>query len=372
MNKMKRFIDILVPVTSCNLSCHYCYLDQNGRKGSKVTPFQYSAEHIGKALSKKRLGGVCHFNMCGWGETLIPQEIVPIVRAILEQGHYVWIVTNGLLTNRINELMDFPEELRKRLGLKFSYHYLELIRTKQIEKFFTNVKNVKKHSCSFSIEVTPSDELIPYIEEIKEVTFREVGAWPHITVARTEKDPEIPILTKLSKEEYQKIWGVFKSDMFDFKMSLWGDKREEYCYAGCWSGLLNLGNGDLRACYESRLHQNIFKDIHKPIHFVAIGRHCNMPHCYNAHSFLALGNIPEINTYTYAQIRNRVCDDGSEWLNPKMKAFISQRLEDNNKEFGIVEKATNEIMFNIKSVQRIIKKKHEIRMNQKKVKNAKK
>ena len=33
---------------------------------------------------------------------------------------------------------------------------------------------------SFAVEVTPHDELIPQIESIKELVYREVGAWPHI------------------------------------------------------------------------------------------------------------------------------------------------------------------------------------------------
>lgn len=52
---------------------------------------------------------------------------------------------------------------------------------------------------SFTIEVTPSDELIPYIDEMKEVSLREFGALPHITVARDESKPDYPLLTKLSK-----------------------------------------------------------------------------------------------------------------------------------------------------------------------------
>ena len=30
---------------------------------------------------------------------------------------------------------------------------------------------------SFTVEVTPHDELIPQIESIKELVYREVGAW---------------------------------------------------------------------------------------------------------------------------------------------------------------------------------------------------
>lgn len=36
MEKMKRFIDIHVPVTSCNLHFHYCYVIQNNLKDTSL------------------------------------------------------------------------------------------------------------------------------------------------------------------------------------------------------------------------------------------------------------------------------------------------------------------------------------------------
>lgn len=370
MDKMKRFIDIQVPITHCNLKCDYCYITHMKKRDTKINPFMYPAEHIGKALSKKRLGGTCLFNMCGYGETLIPEEIIPIISAILEQGHYLWIVTNGLIVKRFEELMKLPQKFKNRLAFKFSFHYRELVRTGQMELFWSNVKLVQENGCSFSIEVTPTDELIPYIEKVKKEVESHVDALPHITIARNqESEKYIPILSKLSKKEYKNTWKTFNSDMFNFKMSVWGQKRNEYCYAGYWSGLLNIGNGDLKACYESRVHNYIFNDISKPIHFTAIGCHCKMPHCYNSHSFLALGNIPEIRTCTYDRIRNRICTDGTEWLNKQMKEFISQRLEDNNKQFGLGKKVINEFWYYYLSIKRYMKRKWEISTEKRKCKN---
>jgi len=56
-----------------------------------------------------------------------------------------------------------------------------------------------------------------------------------------------------------------------------------------------------------------------------------MPHCYNAHSFLTFGDIVDIETPTYATMRNRVCEDGTEWLTPTYKEIFSQKLVDSNK-----------------------------------------
>lgn len=337
---MKRFIDVMVPSSTCNLCCHYCYVPQETKR-SMASSFLYEPEHIGKALSRKRMGGICHFNICGVGETLIPTQIVNITREILTNGHYVMIVNNGTITQRIRQFARFPMKLKERLGFKFSFHYLELIKKKMLGVFFDNIDLVKKAGMSFSVEITPSDELEPYIEEIKNICREKVGALPHLTIPRNMKVPEIVLLSKHPIDEFMEKWGGFDSEMLRFKKSTWGVKRHEYCYAGAWSGLLNIGNGILTACYGSEISQNIFEDLKKPIQFVAIGKGCVMPHCYNSHSLLTLGNIPKIKG-VYANIRNRKSEkDGSEWLKPKMKEFLSRRLEDYNKKFTVLGKLRN-------------------------------
>ena len=70
------------------------------------------------------------FNICATGETLIPNEVVEYTRAILAQGHYVMIVTNGLLKKRFEEFSEFPESYRKRLFFKISFHYGIYCKTK--------------------------------------------------------------------------------------------------------------------------------------------------------------------------------------------------------------------------------------------------
>lgn len=174
MDKIVKFIDLDVPITKCNLKCHYCYVMKNNVRDTADTIFKYTPEHIGRALTQERLGGICHFNMCGHGETLIPKEVIQITREILNNGHYLMIVTNGLLSNRIKELIEMPMTLRERLGFKFSFHYLELLRTNQMDVFFNNIRMVREAGCSFSVELTPSDELIPYISDVKNKMMDEL------------------------------------------------------------------------------------------------------------------------------------------------------------------------------------------------------
>jgi len=334
MEKMKRFIDIWVPVTTCTLRCHYCYITHNRLFGNKLPNFKYGVETFRKGLSKERLGGVCMINLCGGGETLLPPEMPQYIRALLEEGHYVMVVTNATVDRAFDEISKFPSELMKRLFFKFSYHYLELKKKNLFDKFFGNIRKVVDAGASFTLEATPSDELIPYIDEMKELSIKEVGAVCHVTVARDEHDlSTIPILSKMTPDEYYKTWSVFNSEFFEYKFSVFSEKRKEFCYAGDWTLFLNMGTGILQQCYCSLYNQNIFDDVAKPINFKAIGHFCQQPHCFNAHAFLTFGAIPEHNSPYYDIIRNRKRQDGTEWLGEDMKSFMHQKLKDNNQEY---------------------------------------
>lgn len=330
MDKIIKFIDCGIPTFACNFRCKYCYVAQNYLFTQRIPKPKYPASIIGKALSKNRLGGIALFNICANGETLLPEYIVDYTKAILEQGHYVMIVTNGTIRKRFEQFSTFPIEYRKRLFFKLSFHFLELKRKNMIDTFFSNVELIKDMNSSFTIELTPSDELIPFIDEIKEVCLQRVGALPHVTVARDESKSNFPLLTQLSKEDYQRIWGSFNSKLFDFKLKVFGEKRKEYCYAGNWSYTLNLLTGLMKQCYQTNYFGYIFDNIDKPLAKINIGRACKAAHCHNAHAFLCLGSIPEIKTPYYAELRNRKCHDGSEWLQPEMKSFMSTKLFENN------------------------------------------
>ena len=338
--QIKRFIDVYVPVTTCTLRCHYCYITQHRLFDNELPKFKYTPEQIRKALSQKRLGGVCLINLCGGGETLLPPEMPAYIRTLLEEGHYVMVVTNATISQRFEELAQLPKELLCRLFFKFSYHYLELKKRNLLDRFFNNIRKMRDAGASFTLELTPSDEAIPYIDEIKQTAIDNVGAPCHVTVGRDERNPKyLPILTNMSREEYQKTWNIFQSEFFNYKLSVFGTKRHEFCYAGDWSFYLNIGSGIMTQCYCSYKSHNIIENPDEPIPFIPIGNNCSEHHCYNAHAFLTLGNIPELPAPTYATLRNRVCLDGSEWLKPEMKAFMSTKLFESNKEYTDDQKA---------------------------------
>ncbi|MDR0605408.1 MAG: radical SAM protein [Bacteroidales bacterium] len=327
-DKIKRFIDCHVPVTACNLRCPYCYIVQSGQFSDELPVFEYPPEHIARALSKKRLGGTCCLNFCGAGETLLPPELPGIIGVLLDEGHYVMVVTNGTISRRFDEILRLPKRLLKRLFVKFSFQYFELLRLNLMDMFFGNIQKIKNAGSSFSLELTPCDELIPYKEDIKKTCRENVGALCHVTVARDSTKKELPILTSYTREKYKEIWSDFHSAMFEYKMSVFNIKQTGFCYAGDMTSVLNIATGDLTQCYKGKRIGNIYHDIKKPINFEPIGKNCPEAHCYNAHAFLTFGAIPELNAHTptYADMRNRICVDGMEWLTSKMKAFMSTKL----------------------------------------------
>ena len=331
MDKLTKFIDVYVPVEACSLRCDYCYITHHRLFASRLPKFQYDANTFRRALSKKRLGGTCLFNFCGGGETLLAPEMPQYIKALLEEGHYVMVVTNATVSRAFDEMAHWDKDLIERLFFKFSYHYVELNKRNLFDRFFGNIRKMRDAGASFTLELTPYDDLIPYIDDIKTRALAEIGAWPHVTVARDERVmSEKPILTSLSREDYYKTWSVFDSALFNFKFSIFGEKRKEFCYAGDWMGYLNMENGMLQQCNSCLFRQNIFEDITMPIQWIPIGNYCREPHCFNGHAWIGLGGIPSMNAPSYAEMRNRKCINGTEWLQPKMKDFLSQRLYDNN------------------------------------------
>lgn len=328
--KIRRFIDCYVPTERCNFKCTYCYIGQRKGFTGNIYKYERAPYEYRKALSKNRLGGIVFFNFCAGGETLFDENLLDIIYELLLEGHVIQIVTNGTITKSFKEISTWDEEILKRLFIKFSFHYLELKRTNQLDKFFKNISLMKSCGVSFSLEITPCDELIPYINEIKECTMREVGALPHITVARDNSTSELKILSQLSKKEYIETWGQFDSLMFDLKIQLLSQKRKEFCYAGEWTLYLNLLNGDLKQCYKGDIIDNIFADSNMPLKFRPIGHNCRESYCFNGHAWLTWGAIPNMNFPTYGEMRNRITSQGEEWLTPTIKEAFECKLEDVN------------------------------------------
>lgn len=343
MDKVKRFVECLIPVTACNLKCEYCYVMQRNNRKGKMAELHYSPEQIGIALNKERWGGICYFSICGAGETTLQKNIEDIVYNILLQGHYVNITTNGTITQRLQAIIDKAKPFIKHLHFAFSYHYLELKKLGLVEKFFNNIKMVRNAGASVMIQFNMYDGYVPYLEEMKETCVKYAGAMPQIAATRKEESDleRIELLTNYSEQQYKSFGDDFNSPLFDFTMKNFNVKRKEFCYAGDWTAILDLSTGIMRRCYSSYLYQNIFKNPEEKIRFLAMGNCCGSPFCMNSSHFMSLGVIPEIETPTYAQLRNR---DEADWYTDEMQCFLSSKLCESNEEYSEREKRISNIV----------------------------
>lgn len=334
---IKRFVECLLPITACNLKCGYCYVIQRNNRKMQQAILKYSSEQIDRAMSLKRWGGVTYFSICGAGETTLQNEIADITYSILKNGHYVNITTNGTVGKRLQEIVEKSAEYVPHLHFAFSFHYLELKRLGLLDTFFDNVNMVRSMGASIMVQINLCDEYIPYLEEIKNICIERVGAKPQVAATRKEEKmlQKIELLTKHTENEYLSYGRQFDSPLFDFTMKNFNVKRNEFCYAGDWTGNLDLSTGQFRRCYSSYIFQNIFENPDKPIHFLAVGTHCGSPFCMNSSHFMSLGVIPQVKTPTYAELRNR---EEANWYTDDMKQFLEGRLYNSNLEYDFIQK----------------------------------
>ncbi|WP_102048681.1 radical SAM protein [Pygmaiobacter massiliensis] len=286
---------------------------------------------------------VTYFSICGAGETTLQNEIADITYSILKNGHYVNIITNGTIEKRLKEIVEKAGEYVSHLHFAFSLHYLELKRLGLLNTFFDNVNMVRAAGASIMVQINLCDEYIPYLQEIEDICIERVGEKPQVAATRKEEKvlQKIELLTEHTEAEYQKYGEEFDSPQFRFTMKNFNVKRKEFCYAGDWAGNLDLSNGRLRRCYSSYVFQDIFKNPDEPIRFLAMVTHCGSPFCMNSSHFMSLGVIPEIETPSYAELRNR---EEAGWHTEDMKEFLSGRLYDSNEKYALTKKLESNIV----------------------------
>lgn len=326
-NRLIKFIDCHVPYYNCNLRCNYCYVRQ-AMDFVERKPVFHSPEFISEALSFERLGGMALINLCASGETMLAPGLIPIIKQLVNAGHYISIISNGTPTKAFEQLLMQDMDL-SHIFVKFSFHYLELKRLGLLKTFSDNVRMVRKAGCSITIELVPDDVLIPSIPEIKEFSMKEFGALPHTTIPRDDRVAELKVLTNQTLDEFGKTWN-FDSTMFNFKKSTLYARRYENCMAGKWSFSLNLETGDMHKCAGNPFMGNLYDDITKEIIWEEVGARCCLPYCFNCHAYLSLGLVKEIDAPSYYEVRDRITVNGEHWVTDTMKEVFTQKLYDNN------------------------------------------
>ena len=342
---MKKLVFLNVPLSICNLRCHYCYIAQRKECYQGIQPeMKYSPEHVARALSLERLGGVAFVNICAQGETMCLKDLDRYLEALLNEGHYVELVTNMTVTPMLDKILQLDRELLSHLEFKCSFHFLELESNGWLQLFADNVKKAWDAGASATIELVPNDELIPRIEDVKNFSLKNFGALPHVTIARNDGESAIGYLTKLSMEEYDNIWGEFDSSFWKYKKTIFGVRQKEFCYAGLWTMYVDLATGMYKQCLRSRAITDIFANPEKELPQLPVCS-CHLAHCYNGHALLTMGAIPDATEVCYGDIRNRVREDGTEWLSPDLKDFFNEKLKNDNYCLNSTEK----IMYRLKT-----------------------
>lgn len=329
-----RFINTTVPTRGCNLRCEYCYVRQWGEEESleinnEQTWYKYPISHIIDALTVERMGGVCMFNMSAQGETLLSPYLFEIITGLLENGHYVAIISNCTVTTEIEKYIKLNKEMRNHLFFKASFHYRELKKRNLLSTYAKNIKLLKDNGISFSVELVSNDYILDEIDEVKAFSINEFGALPHVLGGREETTKGLypKYETKLTDKEFHRIWGEFKSPLFDFQDTDYlTPHKDDFCYAGVYTGTFDLSSGDFSACPGNRIITNFFEDLDSPIQFLPVGKNCPFPFCFCGFFLQVLAGSCSDSYhvgYKFYEFRDRECLDGTHWLTPSIKEVFS-------------------------------------------------
>lgn len=342
---IKRFIEIHIPVGACNMRCQYCYI---GNHKNNVSKLNYSIEEIKKAFSKKRLGGICLLSICSDGEPTLLDELPDVIEALLSEGHYVMLVTNGVSRTAIKRCLYLNSKYIDRLFFKLSFHYEEMKRLNLLDAFFENVREIETMGISYTVEYIVCDDTIDIIDEMKSVCLREMGALPQMNIPRDERKHNLGICSKHTLKNYYQMYQKLdvSSELFDYRFEKLGKKYTDYCYAGLRSLWVNLGNGKSYQCYKQPVLQDFMKDVDKKVKWLPVGNNCTEAHCFVVHAYSALGVVEPMNrwkiNYTYTEIRNRSCKDKEDWIKGNYKKIFDQGI-DKKKNGLIIRRMVNGI-----------------------------
>lgn len=327
--KLHKVIFIQIPTLWCNLRCSYCYLLQNDKNVFDREDMRYphKPSYIAKALSYNRIGGMTYFDLTSFGETFLYKDIVGLTKCLLQEGHIVSITTNGTISNKLNELLQLPDELLENLFIRFSFHYDELIKKKLITRFFENVRNVQNTLASMTVMMVAGDSYLPCKSKIKKLFIEELGALPQLDFVRESTANDYTLFSKKTINEYIQEWSDFESKKFDHRKRFYNRKITEWCHAGDCCAFLNIFTGELYTCSQMPSFTNIYDDITNEIQFKEFGYGCPCDWCINSIMWENFGAIKtNYKGPGYAEVLNRIDTNGRPWIKDKLYKILNQRL----------------------------------------------
>ncbi len=324
--KMKKYIGLHITENNCNFDCEYCYLALNPQRRyadlNRRNP--HLPQYVRSCLSYKKLGGSCLIGITGSGETMLADGINDLCIELLKEGHYLHIVTNGTVINKIQDLISRAGEYSRHIIFKLSFHYNELKKHNLLDRFSEVVRLIEESKASYTIELLPYDGIIDFISEIKDYSFKNFGALPQLTIARDEKRGT-RLLSDMSFEKYISTWKEFDSEMLELRRQLYMTKGKN-CLAGPLGFFVDLFSGNVKHCVYHEVVGNIYLNDLSEIDLTKVGNTCPLPYCFNCHVYAALGILPVENVLTYGEIRDRVKTDGSHWIKEEMMSYLKVKL----------------------------------------------
>lgn len=325
-NEMVRYIGINVKENNCNLDCNYCYLSNDPfrriRNANLKNP--HNPKYIRCCLSRKKLGGSCLIGITGTGETMLADKLTDICVELLKEGHYLHIVTNGTCIKHVIELVNKAGKYAKHIIFKLSFHYQQLKENNMLDVFKNCVDFIDNSEASYTIELMPHDEIVDDILEIQDYSLNNFGALPHLTIGRDDRSGA-RLLTSMSAEQYFDVWGLFDSSLFDLKKKYYL-VNEKNCQAGNLSCYIDLLSGKISRCYFNDNVGNLYLDNLDSFKFESVRNSCPIKYCYNCHIFAPLNILRNFPCPTYTDVRDRVKTDGTHWIKPDMRRFLSIKL----------------------------------------------
>ena len=344
MEKIVKRINATIQTTGCNLKCEYCFLAQAhyGNKGI-IKSLQYPLQTILAACSKERLGGQCAIQLMGDGETLLPDDVVELILGLLKEGHYVRVVNNGTLSNRIHELIKSTESdgTIDRLSMMFSLHFLELEKRNLLKVFTENINYVKKSGCSFEISLVACDEYIEKAERINQFCEQELGGVIPWVLPADKYDTSanyVGVFSKYDEHTYlENIKRAFPSFQREFVQEKKDMDNHKFCYAGDWFFYLDFTTGRYSQCMKNvGPEHNFFEHLEDELMLQPVGTRCKSAYCMCGGA-KTLNLIPEGNSYEEIQQKNGSYD---KYVSEKILRAYNTNLAETNKEYTKEEKAS--------------------------------
>lgn len=345
MAEIKRFINMTIHTQGCNLSCDYCYLRYYKHKNEKgIRALRYPLETVLKAYSVQRLGGICHIIIIGDGETLLPVDIADIVCGLIEEGHYVTVITNGTITERIEEIVERlkEKELVSHIEFSLSLHYLELKRLGLLSVFAANVWYLKENHASVRLNFILGPSVLDMADEVKTYCSESLKMKTSVGIARKDVNGSNELLADCPEEEYFRIGDSFESYLFEqqkqrYQQQCHRKEERKFCYAGEWSFCMDLTEGLYTQCAGiDRFAYNFFERLDEPLQLEAVGKTCKMPYCAcgfaECHNLIPKGcDYDEQNDFMKEELR---------WITEEMRYAKFADLSLTNEEYTEEEKST--------------------------------